>query len=295
MLLSRTVAFWNRIRAGSGCLLIAGVCALPLPGAQAPREESAPVVPQERVVLFDGTDLDHFYTWLPSHGYEDPDRVFTVVDQVDGAPAIRISGQHYGGLITKEAYANYRLVAEFRWGTVTWSPRKNRTRDSGILLHCQGEDGNRSADFRSPWMRSVEYQLIEGGTGDMILISGFDRGASEPVHPRLNTTVTAGSRRWDPEGVPIVLTKGRHRTDWQHKDPNWKDVLGFRGPRDLEKPVGEWNRIEAICAGGDVAFFLNGTKVNEGHGGSFKAGRILFQSEGAELFFRGIELHPLSQ
>ena len=44
------------------------------------------------------------------HGRNDPDRVFTVVDQIDGAPAIRISGQHWGGIVTRESYTNYRLV-----------------------------------------------------------------------------------------------------------------------------------------------------------------------------------------
>ena len=57
---------------------------------------------------------------------------------------------------------------EYRWGLITWSPRKDRARDAGLLLHCQGEPGNNSPEFRSPWMRSVEYQVIEGGTGDII-------------------------------------------------------------------------------------------------------------------------------
>jgi hypothetical protein len=72
-----------------------------------------------------------------------------------------------------------------------------------------------------------------------------------------------------------------------------EDTLGFRGPRDAEKPVGEWNRIEAICRGGDVTYFLNGIKVMAGINGTLTSGKLLFQSEGAELYFRRIELHPL--
>ncbi|MEK7862502.1 MAG: hypothetical protein AAB295_04475, partial [Chloroflexota bacterium] len=41
---------------------------------------------------FNGKDLTNFYTWLVDHKHQDPDRVFTVVDQIDGAPAIRSSG-----------------------------------------------------------------------------------------------------------------------------------------------------------------------------------------------------------
>jgi hypothetical protein len=252
-----------------------------------------PITPDKVIPLFNGKDLSAFTTWLVNHKHEDPDRVFTVVDNVDGAPAIRISGEHWGGLVTKERYTNYRFVAEFRWGPISWGVRKNRTRDSGILFHCQGEFGNSARDFNGPWMRSVEYQIIEGGTGDLILVGGYDRGSTEPTRGMLHTTVKPGTRIWDPAGEPVVLTTGRHRTDWQHKDPQWKDVLGFRGPRDVERPVGEWNRLEAICDGGSVVFFLNGVKVNEARDGSLTEGSILIQSEGAELFFRRIELHPL--
>ncbi len=253
------------------------------------------IVPDKVVPLFNGKDLSSFYTWDRVHGRGDPDRVFTVVDQVDGAPAIRISGQHFGGIITHERYANYRIVMEYRWGLITWEPRKNSTRDSGVLLHCRGEDGNTGADFRGPWMRSVEYQIIEGGTGDMILVGGYERGQAEPLMPTLKTTITPDTRVWNPNGTPVVLMKGRHRTDWQHKDPQWKDVLGFRGGADVEKPFGEWNRLEAVCDGGDVTYYLNGTKVNEGRDGTFREGRILIQSEGAEMFVRRVELHPLKR
>lgn len=265
-----------------------------LPAGAAPDEAPA-ITPRQPIVLFNGKDLSAFYTWLAPHGREDPDRVFTVVDQVDGAPAIRISGQHVGGIVTRERYANYRLVAEFRWGVITWEPRKNQARDSGILLHCQGEDGNYTSDFRAPWTRSVEFQIIEGGTGDIILVKGYERGGTEPIVPTLKATVTPGTKIWNPEGTLAEFGQGRNRTDWCRKDPAWKDVLGFRGRDDAEKPPGEWNRLEAICGSGNVAYFVNGVKVNEGKDGSLHEGRILIQSEGAEIYFRRLELHPLEQ
>ena len=250
------------------------------------------IAPAETISLFNGRDLSSFYTWLPKYGHEDPDKVFTVVDNLDGAPAIRISGQHYGGLITRTEYSDYKLVAEFRWGSETWEPRKDRARDAGILLHCQGEDGNADKDFKSPWLRSVEYQIIEGGTGDIILVNGFDRASEENISPHLSVSVLEGQRTWNPDGVPTEFRNGR--LDWQYRDPSWKDVIDFRGGKDLEKPVGEWNTIEAICDGGHVTYFLNGVKVNEGKNGTFSSGKLLIQSEGAELFFRRIELQPLS-
>jgi len=263
-------------------------------GSRATPVTSAPITPKEKIVLFDGNtrkDLSAFYTWLPKFGREDPDKVFSVVDQIDGAPAIRVSGQHWGGFVTKENYTNYKLIVEFRWGLLTWAPRANKTRDSGILLHSQGEDGNAAKDFKSPWLRSVEYQIIEGGTGDIILVNGYDRGSDTLIAPKLSAKVAANGKNWDPAGTLKEFTRGR--IDWQYRDISWRDTLDFRGPRDVEKPVGQWNRIEATCEGGNVTYFLNGVKVMEGRDGGFTWGRLLFQSEAAELFFRLIELHPL--
>jgi hypothetical protein len=259
----------------------------------APGDFSSPITPREVISVFNGKDLSNFTTWQVQHGKEDPDHVFTVVDQIDGAPAIRSSGKYFGGIITKENYTNYRLVVEWRWGLVTWQPRQSRARDSGILLHCQGEEGNSKADFKGPWMKSVEFQIIEGGTGDVILVNGVDRDNLKPTGPFLRTKVTPGTKRFDPSGTPVEYTSGR--IDWLRRDPEWKDVLGFRGRADAEKPPGEWNHLEAICEGGNITYFVNGEKVMEGWDGSYKAGRLMFQSEGAEIFFRKIELHPLGK
>ncbi len=256
--------------------------------------QAAPIQPRETIVLFDGRtakDLSAFYTWLPKFGRLDPDKVFTVVDQIDGAPAIRASGQHYGGFVTKADYTNYKLVVEYRWGLLTWEPRTNKTRDSGILLHARGEDGNYAKNFLGPWLRSIEYQIIEGGTGDLLVLGGYERGSDQIVSHRVVANVAANGKNWDPNGTAKEFTKGR--IDWQYRDLGWKDILGFRGPKDVEKPVGEWNRIEAICDGGNLVYFLNGVKVLEAREASLQSGRLLFQSEGAEIFFRKIELHPL--
>jgi hypothetical protein len=250
------------------------------------------ITPTETISLFNGKDLNNFYTWLTDFKYEDPHRVFTVVDQVDGAPAIRSSGQYWGGIITKERYQNYHLIAEFRWGTATWGTRKNRTKDSGILLHCQGPEGNAAADFNSPWMHSVEFQMIEGGTGDIILVNGFTKEGQRMI-PRLTATVSGDKRVWDPNGTPKEFEGGR--INWYGRDPEWKDVLGFRGRQDVEKPGGQWNKLDAFCEGDSLVYLVNGVVVNKATGSSLKAGKLLFQSEGAEVFFRRIELHPLGK
>src|SRR5262245_53107757 len=108
------------------------------------------------IKLSNGKDLTNFYTWLSGMGKnKDPQKVFTVHDGM-----IRVSGQTFGGFVTEKEYENYHLVVEFKWGEKTWPPREKATRDSGILLHCVGEDGGSSFDKEGrpngPWMESIE-------------------------------------------------------------------------------------------------------------------------------------------
>lgn len=255
--------------------------------------ESNAIKPDKTIRLFDGKSLDNFETWQQNNHEKDPDKVFSVVDQIDGAPAIRISGQHWGGIITKEAYRDYRLVVEFRWGLLTWGQRKDRARDSGILLHCQGRPGSSQKDFNGPWMRSVEFQMIDGGTGDIILVGGYaDNG--ELLRPVLKATTRKdrdGEIVFDPEGQLNTYSTGR--VNWSGRSEDWVDKLGFHGPSDVEHSGGQWNHLEAVVEKGNLTYRVNGRLVNKGVDGSLSDGRLLFQSEGAEVYFRRIDLQPL--
>ena len=255
--------------------------------------QSGAITPTTTIRLFDGKSLDNFEPWQQDNHQNDPDRVFTVVDQVDGAPAIRISGQHWGGIITKSAYRDYKLVAEFRWGLLTWGQRKDRARDSGILLHCQGRPGSSQKDFNGPWMRSIEFQMIDGGVGDIILVGGYaDNG--ELLRPVLKAKTRKdrdGETVFDPDGQPNTYSSSR--VNWWGRSEDWADKLGFRGPADVEHPGGQWNHLEAIVDKGNLSYYVNGRLVNQGFDGSLTEGRLLFQSEGAEVYFRRIDLQPL--
>jgi hypothetical protein len=244
------------------------------------------------IKLFNGKDLTNFYTWLVDDKYQDPDRVFTV-DMVDLAPAIRVSGLKYGAFITKEEFSNYHLVAEYSWGTATWGGRKARTKDSGILLHCQGPDGNTGRDFNGPWMLSQECQIIQGGTGDFILVGGHDKDGNR-ITPKLTVTASKdrdGENIYDPKAKPTEFQGGR--INWFGRDPDWADVLNFRGKQDVETPGNGWTRVEVICKDDSITNIVNGVVVNKGTKSSLTKGKIIFQSEGAELYFRKIELTPL--
>ena len=224
--------------------------------------QQSAIKPTTTIRLFDGKTLDNFDLWQQDNHENDPDKVFTIVDQVDGAPAIRISGQHWGGILTKSAYRDYKLVVEFRWGLLTWGQRKDRARDSGILLHCQGRPGSSQKDFNGPWMRSVEFQMIDGGVGDIILVGGYAENGEllRPVLKAKTRKDRDGETVFDSQGQPNTYSTGR--INWWGRSEDWVDKLGFRGPSDVEKPGGEWNHLEAIVQGGNLQYFVNGRLVN---------------------------------
>lgn len=65
--------------------------------------------------------------------------------------------------------------------------------------------------------------------------------------------------------------------------------------QDGEKPTGEWNTVEVVCDGDKITNIVNGVVVNEGTEASVTKGKIILQSEGAEVFYRNIKLTPLAK
>jgi len=214
------------------------------------------------VVLFDASDLSQFDIFLKTKGLNsDPEHVFQVEKKV-----IHVSGKEFGYIITKQEYENYYLRAEFKWGEGTYAPREGKARDSGILYNIQGE--------QKVWPRSIEFQICEGATGDFWMTDG---GA---------LTGKDGKRVEGPLGKGLKIDR--------FGKGEWKNVVGYRDPNgEIEKPQGEWNVVELVNQNGHVWQYVNGKLMNEGTDAFPAKGKILFQSEGAEVFFRDIKLYPL--
>jgi len=230
---------------------------------------------------FNGKSLDGFYTFLKDRGRDnDPKKVFTVSDGM-----IHVTGAEWGGITTHDEYENYHLIAEFKWGPTTHAPREDKARDCGILLHSTGDDGA----YGGMWLYSIECQMIEGGTGDVLVVG--DKSDAFAVTCPVADEKQGSSHLFKPGGKPVTIHGGR--INWWGRDPAWQDVKDFRGARDIEKPVGEWNRLECICDGATITIKLNGKVVNFCSDSKPSRGKIQVQSEGAEVFFRRFELKSL--
>ena len=235
----------------------------------------------ETVTLFNGKDLSGFYTFIKDRGKgADPKHVFTVADGI-----IRISGEEWGCITSNDEFENYELIVEFKWGEKTWANRVEAARDSGVLIHSMGEDGG----YSGTWMHGIEVQMIEGGTGDLLVV-GDGSKTFELTCPTAD--VTEGKPHvYKTGGNPFTINSGR--IDWWGRDPGWTDTINFRGKEDVEKPHGEWNVIRAVAKGSTIKIELNGVLVNEALDVKPAKGRIQIQSEGAEVFVRKVELKPL--
>jgi hypothetical protein len=259
--------------------------------------------------LWNGRDLSGWSTWLarphastvlPGEardakgnftrvlgGGRDPLAVFTVVD-VDGQPAIRISGHVFGELRTQAAFSNYHLRLQFKWGEKKWAPRdKPETpRDSGLLYHVHAESG---AEGRT-WSRSTELQIQERDVGDLYAVGSFVFVRST-MRQGTGNAATKAVFDYDPKAAWNVFAQVPGRDGRCVKQP------------DNEKPTGEWNTVELVCFGEDSIHIVNGQVVMRLHRTvrldtptpqTVTSGPLILQSEGAEIFYRAIELRPIT-
>ncbi|MEN9656264.1 MAG: hypothetical protein RL311_1233 [Bacteroidota bacterium] len=210
---------------------------------------------------------------------QNPKQIFTMVQQ-DGKPALRISGEIFGSITSREEFGDYHLKLEVKWGEKKWIPRVDKLRDSGILYHCVGPNGA----FWKVWKRSLECQIQEGDFGDFFALAGSKAEITGKVKPFGDGT----KQKWT----------------WDKTSSETKVNGIARISADYEKAHGEWNTVEIICKGGEAIHLVNG-KVNmvvintrqniNGIDEPLTAGKIQIQSEGAEVFYRNIQIKHINE
>ncbi len=225
--------------------------------------QSAPIPHHGAAIdLLEGSTLKRFNIFIRGRGLDnDPEHVFSVAKGV-----LHVSSHEMGYVVTKQEYSRFYLRAEFRWGIGTFGERAGQARDSGILYCVQGEP--------KVWPRSVEFQIKEGETGDFWLTDGAA------------ITGSNGKRVTGPPGSALNIGH-------VDKGPE-ENVVGFRNTTgEFENPHGEWNLLELVEDGNVVRQYVNGHLANVGTDPFPNEGKILFQSEGAEVYFRNLKLAPL--
>lgn len=234
--------------------------------------------------LFNGRDLDGWYTFVQEHGKDkDPDRIITIEDGTihlykhanDGDKVVM------GYIGTNEEYGNYHLRLQYRWGDKKFEPRYKLKKDAGLYYHILGDD--------QVWPRALQFQIEETNVGDLITLYGF----------QLDSWIDPKTRD---EMMPTFL------------DPDHggrPHVLGGRGIAYQKHLAGDheedgWNTAEIICHEDETTHILNGRVVNRGQNirlvdpanpdapaKPITRGRIALEIEAAELRFRNVEIRPI--
>ena len=250
--------------------------------------DPAPKKVTRRISLLENGDIGkYWYTWLKKvqKRGEDPDRVF----QAEGS-TLKVTGTDFGCVTTRDAYRDYRLTLEFRYVDNDVQVNKTDARDGGILFHSTGRDGVFGPGI---WMSSFEYNIIQGASGDMLVV-GSDTECPGVYRCRGNVdpkTKGESAQHWDPNGPEIeMVDRGRIRRP--DVDLEWKN-LKSQPLSPNENPIGEWNTAEVVCRGDTAVFYFNGMKTGEYRGLNPSGGRIQLQSEGFGIEYRNIVLSPL--
>ena len=219
---------------------------------------------------------------LPPIGLnKDGFNVFTMSEE-NGAPVLRVSGEYYGCVVSRQEFENYHLSLKVKWGDIKWHPRKHLLKDSGILYHSIGPHGAES--WRS-WMLSQEFQVMQGHMGDFWsqANSAIDIRAYLPEY--IMNPVADKSQNF------LSMGKGEEIKGYCMRSANH------------EKPQGEWNTLELICfenksihiVNGEVVMILQNSRyVKNGEKVPLQKGKIQLQSEAAEVFYKDIHIKNLN-
>jgi len=208
------------------------------------------VTPDRTIGLWNGKDLSNWVADVPKR---DADPSLPASFVVRGGMLVSL-GKPEGHLITKQAYRDYRLVAEYRF--------PGAGGNCGILIHASTPRA-----LYKMFPKSIEVQMQSGNAGDFWCIQ-------EDI------------------AVPDMETRRpRKPTEkWGGAEGDARRILNLSD--GSEKPLGEWNTMVVEARGDTVTVWVNGTLVNRGHGATASQGRIAVQAEGTEVEFRRIEIGP---
>ncbi len=235
--------------------------------------------------LFNGKNLDGWYTFLQKHGKNaDPTRVLSIEDggvlhvykhDKNGAEVVM------GYMGTNETLSNYHLRLKYKWGKNQFKPRYLYKPDAGIYYHHVTDD--------VVWPQALQCQVELNGVGDLLTVGAIR--VETTIDPQTKTDEWQQYLPSEEGGVPYMTTG--------------KGVSYTRKLANFE--VDGWNTVELICKGDEAAQLVNGQVVNRcekiemqdpkdpSKWVSLREGRILIEFEASEMFYKEIEIRSLAE
>jgi hypothetical protein len=207
--------------------------------------------------------------------------VFTVIEE-NSEPVLKVTGEIYGCVFTKQEFENYHLKLKVKWGDKKWEPRTNMLKDAGVLYHSIGENG---AEYWRSWMLSQEFQIMEGHMGDYWSQAGS----------------AIDIRAFMPEGNLVNAVASVKQPFLAFGAGSGHGGFCLRS-EDRESPKGEWTELELICfedkslhiVNGQVVMVLQNSRyVENGNVKPLTKGKIQLQSEAAEIYYKDVKIKSM--
>jgi len=226
--------------------------------------------------LFNGQNLDGWKIVLANDKPgQDPEKIFQVSDGIVHVYRDTPAGKKmpFGVIVTDKSYSNYRFKFEYKWGEKKFAPRVDRIRDAGMLFHVVGPE--------KIWPMSVECQVQEKDVGDTYLVYTLGDSPVDNTGKKFQDVSQGGT--FQSFNQPGKITRIIKSETPEHDG---------------------WNTVEVIVRGDAAVYLVNGTLNNYlvniraplGPDNALiplTSGRIALQCEGAELYYRHIELMDL--
>lgn len=158
-----------------------------------------------------------------------------------------------GHLITDSVFSNYKIEVQYRFAS--------KPGNCGLLVHASSPRA-----LYGMFPKSIEVQIEHTNAGDFWCIE-------EDI-----TVPEMESRRGD-------------KSRWGINGDKLRKIE--RLVQNVEKPVGDWNKMVVECKNDEVIVWVNNILVNHGYKCTATSGQIALQAEGSEVEFRKVSLTKL--
>jgi hypothetical protein len=158
-----------------------------------------------------------------------------------------------GHLITDSIFSNYRIEVQYRFA--------GKPGNCGLLVHASTPRA-----LYGMFPKSIEVQIEHTNAGDFWCIE---------------EDIT----------VPDMETRRGEKSRWGVNGDKLRKIE--RLVQDVERPVGEWNKMVVECKNDEVIVWVNDILVNHGYKCTASSGHIALQAEGSEVEFRKVSLTKL--
>ena len=158
-----------------------------------------------------------------------------------------------GHLITDSLYSNYKIEVQYRFA--------GKPGNCGLLVHASTPRA-----LYGMFPKSIEVQIEHTNAGDFWCIE---------------QDIT----------VPDMEVRRGEKARWGINGDKLRKIE--RLVQNVEKPVGDWNKMVVECKNDEIIVWVNDILVNHGYKCTASSGQIALQAEGSEVEFRKVSLTKL--